>query len=177
LNASVLENPTFRPEHAECDSLMSIWAFDALRPLLVYGVIVAMLGARCYLGSPLCPDSAAGFRGAARKPPMAQGSPTAPSINAEFDSAGLFAAILVSQPTLTRQLRLGIFDALDQRIATRYTLPPNGPGQVRRLPASSPRPAGRTDALFGDNAVARLPRALNNAAVATLIAAADDGSS
>jgi type II secretory pathway predicted ATPase ExeA len=44
--------------------------------------------------------------------------------NAEMDSASPFAGILVGQPTLNRQLRLGTFAALDQRIATRFTIKP-----------------------------------------------------
>src|ERR1700716_1785718 len=40
--------------------------------------------------------------------------------NAEMDSQSPFALLLVGQPTLVRQLRLGVFAALDQRIATRY---------------------------------------------------------
>jgi len=38
-----------------------------------------------------------------------------------MDSASPFAGILTGQPTLSRQLRLGTFAALDQRIATRFT--------------------------------------------------------
>ncbi len=44
--------------------------------------------------------------------------------NADLDSTSPFAGILVGQPTLARKLRLGVFAALDQRIATRYTLAP-----------------------------------------------------
>jgi type II secretory pathway predicted ATPase ExeA len=44
--------------------------------------------------------------------------------NSDMDSASPFAAILAGQPTLNRQLRMGIFAALDQRIATRFTIKP-----------------------------------------------------
>ena len=44
--------------------------------------------------------------------------------NAEMDSASPFAGILAGQPTLNRQLRMGMFAALDQRIATRFTIKP-----------------------------------------------------
>ena len=44
--------------------------------------------------------------------------------NPEMDSQSPFALLLVGQPTLARQLRLGVFAALDQRIATRYQLAP-----------------------------------------------------
>jgi hypothetical protein len=42
----------------------------------------------------------------------------------EMDSASPFAAILAGQPTLNRQLRMRMFAALDQRIATRFTIKP-----------------------------------------------------
>jgi type II secretory pathway predicted ATPase ExeA len=80
-----------------------------------------------------------------------------------MDSQSPFALLLVGQPTLARQLRLGVFAALDQRIATRHHL----------------ALVSRTDPLFADDAITRLhkaslglPRALNNAAIAALIAAA-----
>jgi type II secretory pathway predicted ATPase ExeA len=103
--------------------------------------------------------------------------------NAEMDSQSPFALMLVGQPTLARQLRLGVFAALDQRIATRYQL---APMDVAEAAAQYLRHhlalVGRTDPLFADDAIARLhkvslglPRALNNAAVAALIAAATAG--
>jgi len=42
--------------------------------------------------------------------------------NSQMDSASPFAGILLGQPALSRQLRMGTFAALDQRIATRYTI-------------------------------------------------------
>ena len=42
--------------------------------------------------------------------------------NAEMDAVNPFALLLVGQPTLARQLRLGIFAALDQRISMRYQI-------------------------------------------------------
>ncbi|HZD02323.1 MAG TPA: DegT/DnrJ/EryC1/StrS family aminotransferase [Actinomycetes bacterium] len=44
--------------------------------------------------------------------------------NTDMDAQSPFAGILLGQPTLARKLRLGIFAALDQRIATRYTITP-----------------------------------------------------
>ena len=44
--------------------------------------------------------------------------------NADMDSTSPFAGLLVGQPALARQLRMGIFAALDQRIAIRYQLKP-----------------------------------------------------
>ncbi len=102
--------------------------------------------------------------------------------NAEMDSASPFALLLVGQPTLARQLRLGIFAALDQRIATRYQLAPLDLGEAATYLRHHLALVGRTDPLFADDAVARLhkaslglPRALNNAAIAALIAAASAG--
>ena len=102
--------------------------------------------------------------------------------NAEMDSRDPFALVLVGQPTLLRRLKMGVFAALDQRIATRYQLRPmdlaESVGYLRHHLAL----AGRSDPLFADDAVARLhkaslglPRVLNNLARDALIAAAADG--
>ena len=102
--------------------------------------------------------------------------------NAEMDSASPFAGILVGQPTLARQLRMGTVAALDQRIATRYAIKPMDLAESAAYLRHHMALAGREDPLFADDAVARLhrvssglPRALNNAATAALIAAAADG--
>ncbi len=102
--------------------------------------------------------------------------------NSQMDSESPFAGLLVAQPTFTRHLRMGIFAALDQRIAMRYTLPPMDLGESARYLQHQLALVGRTDPLFADDAVARLhrlanglPRALNNAAIAALIAAASEG--
>lgn len=101
--------------------------------------------------------------------------------NSELDSASPFAGILVGQPTLNRRLRMGIFAALDQRIATRFTIPPMELSESAAYLRHHLALAGRPEPLFADDAVARLhraanglPRALNNAATAALIAAAAD---
>jgi type II secretory pathway predicted ATPase ExeA len=102
--------------------------------------------------------------------------------NADLDSTSPFAGILLGQPTLARKLRLGVFAALDQRIATRYTLTPMDLADSAAYLRHHLHLAGRTDPLFADDAIARLhrvagglPRKLNNAATAALIAAAADG--
>lgn len=102
--------------------------------------------------------------------------------NADMDSRSPFALILLGQPTLARQLRLGIFAALDQRIATRFHIPPMDLGDGTAYLRHHVALAGRSDQLFADDAIVRLhrlsggiPRALNNAATAALIAAAADG--
>lgn len=102
--------------------------------------------------------------------------------NADMDSSSPFAGLLVGQPTLGRQLRMGVFAALDQRIATRYQLKPMDLAESAAYLRHHLALVGRDDALFADDAIARLqrvsnglPRALNNAATAALIAAAADG--
>jgi type II secretory pathway predicted ATPase ExeA len=102
--------------------------------------------------------------------------------NQDMDSASPFAGILVGQPTLARQLRMGVFAALDQRIATRYALKAMDLGESSAYLRHHLALVGRDEPLFADDAVARLhrvsnglPRALNNAATASLIAAASRG--
>lgn len=102
--------------------------------------------------------------------------------NAEMDSQSPFALLLVGQPTLARQLRLGIFAALDQRIGMRYQVTAMDLGESVQYLRHHLALVGRTDPLFADDATARLhqaslglPRALNNAAIAALIAAASAG--
>ncbi len=102
--------------------------------------------------------------------------------NTDMDQASPFAGILVGQPTLARQLRMGVFAALDQRIATRFTLKPMDLAESAAYLRHHLTLVGRTDPLFADDAVARLhrvagglPRKLNNAATAALIAAAAEG--
>jgi len=99
--------------------------------------------------------------------------------NAEMDSQSHLALVLVGQPTLARQLRMGVFAALDQRIGMRYQLTAMDLGESVQYLRHHLALAGHPDPLFADDAIARLhqaslglPRALNNAAVAALIAAA-----
>ena len=102
--------------------------------------------------------------------------------NAEMDSLNPFALLLVGQPTLARQLRLGVFAALDQRISMRYQITSMDLGESVQYLHHHLALVGRADPLFADDAIARLhqaslglPRALNNAAIAALIAAASAG--
>jgi type II secretory pathway predicted ATPase ExeA len=102
--------------------------------------------------------------------------------NSSMDSASPFALILLGQPTLSRQLRMGTFAALDQRIATRYSIKAMDIGESAAYLRHHLKLAGRDEPLFADDAVARLhrvsnglPRALNNAGTAALIAAASEG--
>ena len=102
--------------------------------------------------------------------------------NADMDSASPFAGILTGQPTLALELRMGTFAALDQRIATRYAIKPMDLAESAAYLRHHMTLAGREEPLSADDAVARLhrvssglPRALNNAATAALIAAAAAG--
>jgi type II secretory pathway predicted ATPase ExeA len=102
--------------------------------------------------------------------------------NADMDSATSCSVLLVGQPTLARQLRMGVFAALDQRIATRYQIKPMDLGESAEYLRHHLALVGRTDPLFADDAITRLhkaslglPRALNNAATAALIAATTAG--
>jgi type II secretory pathway predicted ATPase ExeA len=102
--------------------------------------------------------------------------------NADMDSASPFAGLLVGQPTLGRQLRMGAFAALDQRIATRFSIKPMDLAESAAYLRHHLQLAGRDEPLFADDAIARLhrvanglPRALNNAATSALIAAAAAG--
>ena len=55
--------------------------------------------------------------------------------------------LLVGQPTLARQLRMGVFAALDQRIATRYQLSPMDLGESAEYLRHHLALVGRTDPL------------------------------
>ena len=102
--------------------------------------------------------------------------------SSDMDSRSPFAAILLGQPTLARQLRMGTFAALDQRITTRYTIKPLDLAESVTYLKHHCAIAGRKDPLFANDAAARLhrasnglPRTLNNAATAALIHAANQG--
>jgi type II secretory pathway predicted ATPase ExeA len=102
--------------------------------------------------------------------------------NAELDSVSPFAGVLLGQPTLAARLRQGVFASLDQRISVRYSLGPMDLAESVSYLRHHLELAGRTDPLVADDAAARLhryanglPRALNNAAMAALMAAAADG--
>ncbi len=81
--------------------------------------------------------------------------------NSEMDSSSPFAGILVGQPTLSRQLRMGMFAALDQRIATRFTIRPMDIGESAAYLRHHMALAGREEPLFADDAIARLHRVSN----------------
>ena len=101
--------------------------------------------------------------------------------NHDLDSGSPLAAILIGQPTLRRKMKLGVLAALDQRIAVRYHMPGMNPGDTGDYLRHHLALAGRSDTLFSDDATALIhqtsrgmPRAINNLAVAALLAAYTD---
>ncbi|MDA8398619.1 MAG: ExeA family protein [Acidimicrobiales bacterium] len=98
--------------------------------------------------------------------------------NAEMDSNTPFSALLVGQPTLRKKIRLSIFAALDQRIALRYSMDQMEQEETSSYVTHHLKIAGRSDTLFSEDALALihqvsrgLPRAVNNLAVQSLVAA------
>ena len=98
--------------------------------------------------------------------------------NHDMDSSSPFACLLVGQPTLRRRMKLGVLAALDQRIGLRYAMPPMTPEETGSYLRHHITLAGRSDALFSDDATALIhqtsrgyPRAVNNLAVQALVAA------
>jgi len=97
--------------------------------------------------------------------------------NIDMDSTPL-CMLLLGQPTLRRRLRLGAFAALDQRVGLRYQLQGLDLAECQSYIGHHLALAGRKDTLFSDDAVALihqgsrgLPRAINNLAVQSLVAA------
>jgi type II secretory pathway predicted ATPase ExeA len=97
--------------------------------------------------------------------------------NTEMDTGSNFALLLIGQPTLRRRLKLAVLAALDQRVATRYTITGMSSTDTVDYIGHHLKLAGRADTLFSDDAVAAIhqasrgyPRAVNNLAIAALIA-------
>ena len=98
--------------------------------------------------------------------------------NHDLDSGCPLACLLIGQPTLRRRIKLGILAALDQRIAVRYTMPGMTSEETASYITHHLHLAGRSGPLFSDDATALihatsrgLPRAVNNLAIQSLIAA------
>ncbi|MGO9794178.1 MAG: ExeA family protein [Solirubrobacteraceae bacterium] len=98
--------------------------------------------------------------------------------NSEMDSRQAFACLLLGQPSLRSRLRQGTFAALDQRIALRCTIDGMDRKETGDYISHHVKLAGRSDTIFSDDAVALihevsrgLPRAVNNLATQSLIAA------
>ena len=102
--------------------------------------------------------------------------------NHEMDSSTPFATILVGQPTLRHNIKLGVLAALDQRITVRYQMKGMTPDETASYIRHHLEQAGRTADLFTDDAVTQVhqaargkPRTVNNICVAALIATAVAG--
>jgi len=95
-----------------------------------------------------------------------------------IDSDSPLACLLVGQPTLRRTMKLAVLAALEQRVALRYTMPPMTEPETASYISHHVKLAGRADTLFTDDAAALIhatargyPRAVNNLAIAALVAA------
>jgi type II secretory pathway predicted ATPase ExeA len=98
--------------------------------------------------------------------------------NHAMDSTAIFAALLIGQPTLRRRLKLGQLAALDQRIAVRYHMAGMTSEETTSYLKHHLALGGRSDTLFSDDAATLIhqasrgyPRAVNNIAIASLLAA------
>ena len=98
--------------------------------------------------------------------------------NTDMDARSNLALVLLGQPTLRRRLKLGHFAALDQRITLRYHLDGLSLQDTAAYIGHSLSIAGRSDALFSDDAITLIhrtsrgiPRSINNLATAALVAA------
>jgi type II secretory pathway predicted ATPase ExeA len=98
--------------------------------------------------------------------------------NNDMDTGPAFCLVLIGQPTLRRRLRMAVLAALDQRIATRYTIGPMTPQETAQYTKDHLAWAGRTDTLFSDDATTAIhqaargyPRAVNAIARAAMVAA------
>ena len=97
------------------------------------------------------------------------------TIHARDASAAL---LLLGQPSLRARLHLGSFAALDQRVTLRYALPPMSSDETLSYVNHHLALCGRSDTLFSDDVLSNihqvglgLPRAVNNVARQTLVAA------
>jgi type II secretory pathway predicted ATPase ExeA len=98
--------------------------------------------------------------------------------NHSMDADSPLACLLVGQPTLRRTMKLAVLAALEQRVALRYTMPPMTEPETASYITHHIKLAGRADTLFTDDAAALIhatargyPRAVNNLAIAALVAA------
>ena len=99
-----------------------------------------------------------------------------------MDADSPLACLLIGQPTLRRTMKLAVLAALEQRIALRYTMPPMTAAETASYISHHIKLAGRSDTLFSDDAAALIhttargyPRAVNNLALQSLVAAYASG--
>ena len=97
-------------------------------------------------------------------------------LNDDFDSTSLLTLVLIGQPDLSAKLRFSPYQALNQRIALRYALPPLDLEETAAYVKHHLRVAGYQRQLFSDDFVAELhhhakgtPRLINNICRAALL--------
>lgn len=97
--------------------------------------------------------------------------------NHELDTESPFATILLGQPTLAAKMKLGTLAALEQRITVRRHMTGMTAAETAGYLGHHLKLAGRSDALFTDDAIALIhqsgrgkPRAVNRLAISALIA-------
>jgi type II secretory pathway predicted ATPase ExeA len=102
-------------------------------------------------------------------------------LNDDFDANSLLTLVLVGQPDLAAKLRFAPYQALNQRIAVRYALPPLDLEETAAYVKHQLRVAGYNQQLFSDAFVAALhdhakgvPRLINNICRAALLLGATE---
>jgi type II secretory pathway predicted ATPase ExeA len=102
--------------------------------------------------------------------------------NHDMDSTTPFATVLVGQPTLRHNIKMGVLAALEQRITVRYQMKGMTPEETASYIRHHLQAAGRTADLFSQDAVTQIhqaargkPRTVNNLCIAALIATAGAG--
>lgn len=97
--------------------------------------------------------------------------------NADMDAAANLAVVLLGQPSLRHNMKLGVLAALDQRITVRYHLSGMPAADTAAYLRHHLSLAGRADPLFADDALAAIhdaargkPREINNLARNALLA-------
>lgn len=102
-------------------------------------------------------------------------------LNDDLDANSLLTLVLVGQPDLAAKLRFAPYQALNQRIAVRYALPPLDLAETAAYVKHQFSAAGYTGQLFSDAFVAALhdqakgiPRLINNICRAALLLGATE---
>jgi type II secretory pathway predicted ATPase ExeA len=104
--------------------------------------------------------------------------------NTAMDQDSPLACLLVGQPTLRRTMKLAVLAALEQRTSLRYAMPGMTPAETASYISHHVKLAGRADQLFTEDAMNLIhstgrgyPRAVNNLALQSLVAAFAAGKS
>jgi type II secretory pathway predicted ATPase ExeA len=102
-------------------------------------------------------------------------------LNDDFDANSLLTLVLIGQPALAAKLRFAPYQALNQRIAVRYALPPLDLEETAAYVKHHLRLADYNNQLFADSFVADLhhhakgvPRLINNICRAALLLGATE---